>query len=115
MDTPGNTAPRQRPPRLYATVVFLIAAALTYGGVQLVLLGGSAYYLITGVVLILSAILLWQGRRLGAWLYAAMLVGTILWAFAEVGFDGWALVPRIVAPAILGLWLLLPHVRRGLA
>jgi len=37
----------------------------------------------------------------GAWIYIAIFAATVLWAFAEVGINGWALVPRIIAPLII--------------
>jgi quinoprotein glucose dehydrogenase len=59
-----------------------------------------------------SSILLYRGRREGAWVYGAMLALTMAWSLWEVGFDVWALVARLLAPAVLGAWFLLPH--RGL-
>jgi quinoprotein glucose dehydrogenase len=46
--------------------------------------------------------------------YYAMLLATVVWAVWESGRDGWALMPRILAPAGLGLVWLLPWVRRAL-
>lgn len=106
---------RGRPPRIFAVLLFLIGAALAAGGMQLVLLGGSLYYAVAGAALILSAILLWRGRRTGAWLYLLILLGTWAWAFWEVGLDGWQLMPRVLLFTLLGLWLLMPWSRRGLA
>lgn len=103
-----------RPPRVYAAVLFIVGAAVAVGGVQLAALGGSVYYLVAGVLVIASAVFLWRGSRLGAWLYAAMLVGTCVWALWEVGVDGWALMPRLLMWIVLGLWLLTPWARRGL-
>jgi quinoprotein glucose dehydrogenase len=108
-------APRPRPPRIFAALLFLVGAVLAAGGVQLALLHGSAYYAIAGLVLVLSAILLWRGRRLGAWLYLLVLLGTWTWAFWEVGLDAWQLMPRVLLLTVLGLWLLTPWARRGLA
>ncbi|WP_454887666.1 membrane-bound PQQ-dependent dehydrogenase, glucose/quinate/shikimate family [Sphingomonas oryzagri] len=58
--------------------------------------------------------LLLLGNIIAFWLYGLVLLGTVIWAVAEVGFNGWGLEPRLVAPIVLGLWLLLPWVRRGL-
>jgi quinoprotein glucose dehydrogenase len=103
-----------RPRRIYAALLFLIGAALAIGGIRLAALGGSLYYVLAGTLVVASAILLWRGRRLGAWLYVAMLVGTLVWALWEVGLDGWALMPRLLMWIVLGLWLLTPWARRGL-
>ncbi|MGE0668104.1 MAG: hypothetical protein AB7O49_16230 [Sphingomonadales bacterium] len=104
-----------RPPRIFASLLFLIGAVLAAGGVQLLLLGGSPYYAVAGAALAVCAVLLWLGRRTGAWLYLAILLGTWAWAIWEVGFDGWQLMPRVLLLTVLGLWLLMPWPRRGLA
>ena len=79
----------------------LIGVVLSIGGIWLAALGGSAYYLIAGIGLIASGVLLARRRLAGAWLYGAVFVGTLIWAFAEVGTDNWALVPRVIAPLAL--------------
>lgn len=110
-----ETAGAARPPRLLAAVLALIGLTLLAGGVWLVALGGSFYYALAGIAVVVSAIFLWQGRKLGAWIYIGMLVATLIWGLFEVGFDPWGLVPRIVAPAVLGLWLAIPRVWKSLA
>ncbi len=104
-----------RPPRIYASILGLISLALLAGGIYLAILGGSLYYMIAGVVILASAVLLWRGSRRGAHLYGLMLIATLLWSFWEVGLNGWALMPRLLLPTLLGLWLLMPWVRRRLA
>jgi quinoprotein glucose dehydrogenase len=94
--------------RIFATLLIAIGISLAWLGSELVMLRGSPYYLITGIVVIVSGGLLWRGDRRGAWLYGLMLVGTLIWALWEVGLDGWALMPRLLGPAVLGLWLLTP-------
>lgn len=58
-----------------------------------------------------SGVLLWREHRHAASLYAALLMGTIAWAIWEVGFDFWALIPRIAVLAVLGLGYLIPSIR----
>lgn len=105
---------RLRPPRVFAVLLMLTGLTLAIGGVRLIALGGSFYYAVTGVALIVSGVLLWRGRRWGARLYALITFGTIVWAIAESGFDGWALAPRVLPFLVLGLVLLLPRVRSAL-
>ncbi|GBQ90114.1 PQQ-dependent membrane-bound glucose dehydrogenase [Gluconacetobacter johannae DSM 13595] len=97
-----------------AGVCALIGLYLLAGGVWLTALGGSAYYVVAGLMLLVTAGLLFRRRQEALWVYAALLIGTMIWAVAEVGFDFWALAPRgdILVP--LGVWLLLPPVTRGL-
>ncbi|MGH8240555.1 MAG: membrane-bound PQQ-dependent dehydrogenase, glucose/quinate/shikimate family, partial [Steroidobacteraceae bacterium] len=87
---------------------------LVPGGIQLATLGGSLYYAIAGVLLIVSAVLLWRGQPWGAYLYGLLTLGTIVWAISESGFDGWALAPRVLPFLVLGLLLLRPKTRRAL-
>lgn len=110
----GLVHPNSRP-RIYAGLLLILGTALAAGGVRLALIGGSLYYVCAGTVVVVSAILLWRGRLLGAWLYGAMLLGTAIWALWEVGLDFWQLWPRLWIWAALGLWLLIPRTRRGLA
>jgi quinoprotein glucose dehydrogenase/quinate dehydrogenase (quinone) len=100
---------------LIGTILFLLVGApLVWGGVALIRAGGSAYYLVAGSLLVITAIFLWRRHSAALWLYAALLLGTILWALGEVGLNCWGLLPRIAGPAILGLWFAIPAVRRGL-
>lgn len=105
---------RPRPPRIFASLLLLIGLVLALGGVRLATLGGSLYYLIAGVLLIASAVLLWRGRPSGAYLYWVLTAGTVVWALLESGFDGWALAPRVLPFLVLGLLLLRPKARRAL-
>lgn len=101
-------------PRFLAIVIGLIGAALLAQGGYLILAGGSAYYLLAGAVLLLCAVLLFKGDQRGAQLYGLFLAITYLWALYEVGLDPWALMPRLAMFSVLGLWFVLPRVRRGL-
>ena len=58
----------------------LIGLVLAVGGVWLLVEGGSAYYLVAGVAMIVAGVLLARGRMAGAWLYGAIFLGTLLWA-----------------------------------
>lgn len=87
--------------RVVGAVVGLIGLVLAIGGAWLVLLGGSLYYLVTGVAMVGAGVLLVRGRTLGGWLYLAIVLLTFLWAWWEVGANAWAQVPRIIAPVVL--------------
>jgi quinoprotein glucose dehydrogenase len=108
-------APVRGTPWVFAILLLLLGLALGGGGAQLALLGGSLYYLVTGVALVATASLLWRGRRAGMWLYLAVLAYTLVWSLWEVGFDGWSLASRLGLFVLLGLYFLLPHTRRHLA
>jgi quinoprotein glucose dehydrogenase len=95
---------------LTVIVVALMGAGLAAGGVWLVLLGGSVYYVVAGVALIAVAVLLRARRAAALWLYAALLLGTMIWAVWEVGFDFWSLAPRGDVLVPMGVWLLFPFI-----
>jgi quinoprotein glucose dehydrogenase len=103
-----------RPPRIYPVLLLLLGLPMVGGGLMLITLDGSPYYVIAGVFVIAAAVLLWRGRRAGAWLYGAFLIGTLAWSVWEVGLDVWGLLPRLLLPTLLGAWLLMPRVRRCL-
>ncbi|SKB67107.1 membrane-bound PQQ-dependent dehydrogenase, glucose/quinate/shikimate family [Sphingopyxis flava] len=86
---------------LTGLILVLIAILLLVGGAWLAALGGSPYYLVTGAAMLAAGGLLMRGRIAGGWLYAAIFFFTLIWAFWEVGANGWALVPRIIAPLFL--------------
>jgi quinoprotein glucose dehydrogenase len=108
-------APVKGSPWIFAVLLLLLGLALGGGGAELVLLGGSLYYLVTGLALIASAVLLWRGRRAGMWVYLVVIAYTLAWSLWEVGFDGWSLASRLGLFVLLGLYFLLPHARRHLA
>jgi quinoprotein glucose dehydrogenase len=91
----------------WVTVVFgslfiLFGAALVFGGVALVRLGGSSYYMIAGIGLLASGIELLRQRASGVWLYALVVSGTLIWSLAESGLSMWGLLPRLAMFAGLG-------------
>lgn len=100
--------------RLLAAILLLIGLIVAAGGTWLATLGGSPYYLLGGAAVMISALALWASRPLAGWLYGVFLLATLAWALAEVGANGWALAPRLIAPAVLGLLFLLPGIRRSL-
>ncbi|MCK1598455.1 glucose/quinate/shikimate family membrane-bound PQQ-dependent dehydrogenase [Bradyrhizobium sp. 164] len=91
-------------------VIAIMGLALAGGGAWLAVLGGSVYYVIAGAMLLLTSWLLAIRRAEALWVYAALLLGTMVWAIFEVGLDFWTLAPRGDVLAPLGVWLLLPFI-----
>nr|WP_232493260.1 membrane-bound PQQ-dependent dehydrogenase, glucose/quinate/shikimate family [Novosphingobium kaempferiae] len=94
-------APRPVAPVVLGGIIAVLGMVLAIGGIWLAVLGGSAYYVLTGMAMLASGVLLIRRNMLGGWLYCAIFVLTVIWAFAEVGANNWALVPRVVAPLVL--------------
>jgi quinoprotein glucose dehydrogenase len=97
-----------------AIIIMMMAVAMTGAGIWLAALGGSTYYVFAGIALLVTAGLLIMRRAAALGVYAALLLGTMLWAVWEVGLDFWSLAPRGDVLAPLGVWLLLPFVRSRL-
>lgn len=102
------------PITITAILFALIGIALAAGGAQLLMLGGSVYYLITGIAFLITAILLFLRRSSALIVYAAIVIGSLIWAVWEVGLDWWQLGPRGGVIIVLGLWLLTPWIRKPL-
>ncbi len=105
----NKTFPSTHPPKrgwglpLAGIVIAVIGLPLLIGGVQLLSLGGSWYYLIAGIAIVLSGILVFRRNLAGVWLYVLTFLATIAWALWEAGPNFWPLVPRLVAPAVLAI------------
>ncbi len=112
---PGEGHKRRWPRRLIGVVLVLIGAPLLVGGLQLVSLGGSPYYVLSGLACAAAGVLIARGNASGLSLYAAMVVGTLLWSLWEVGGQFWQLLPRLAGPAVIALLLAVPAVRRSMA
>jgi quinoprotein glucose dehydrogenase len=106
----GNKAPARRR-RVLAIVLAAIAVILLAGGVQLALLGGSYYYLGAGIAVGVTSWLAAKGDGRDAVVYATFLAVTVVWAIWEGGLDAWRLQSRLLAPAMLGLWVCWPRLR----
>lgn len=100
--------------KIFALIVALFGLALAAGGLWLITLGGSWYYLLAGAGMLASGILLFLQRLSGVWLYWLVFTGTLVWALWEVGLDPWALLPRVLALALIALLSLafVPWLRR---
>jgi quinoprotein glucose dehydrogenase len=97
-----------------AFLLLIFGAVLAAAGAWLIALGGSWYYVIVGIAFLVTTWLLHRRSGAALWLYAAILVGTLVWAIWEAGFDWWSLGPRGGVIVLLALFLLLPGIRRQL-
>ncbi len=92
---------------LLAALLALIGIVLLGGGIYLISLGGSWYYALAGLLLLVSGVFLFRRDRTGALIYGATWLLTLVWTIWEVQFDWWAWVPRMVAPTVLLVLVLL--------
>lgn len=88
---------------VFGVILALVGLVLVLGGVRLVSLGGSWYYLVAGLATVASGVLLFRRKPTGGWLYLLVVIGTVIWSLAEVGTSFWGLVPRLAPVLVLGL------------
>ncbi|MGI4878419.1 MAG: membrane-bound PQQ-dependent dehydrogenase, glucose/quinate/shikimate family [Janthinobacterium lividum] len=85
---------------LLGAVILLAGVVFGVGGAKLAALGGSLYFLIAGVALVASGVLIVLRRPAGALLFEATFAATILWALWEVGLSFWPLISRLLAMGV---------------
>jgi quinoprotein glucose dehydrogenase len=106
---------RSRKAPIVTGIVFvLIGLALAGGGAWLIALGGSLFYAIAGLGIVLTGALLLVRRRAALWVYAIVVIGSVAWSISDIRFDWWPLAARLDVIFPMGLWLLTPWVTRGL-
>lgn len=94
----------------------LLATGLFFaiGGGKLVALGGSGYFLIAGIVTVLSAIQFFRRKSSAVVLFLLVFLGTLIWSLFDAGLAFWPLVSRLMVPAGLMLlaFLIWPSLRK---
>ena len=88
----------------------LLGLVLAIGGIWLAVAGGSWYYIVAALVIMLTGALLVARWIQALWVYAGLVLATLLWALVEVGLDWWQLAPRGGVICLLGLYLLMPWI-----
>lgn len=113
---PDRKAPERPPlfPLIMVIIIAVIGVWATVFGAWLGVLGGSLYYVIAGIGLLVTAVLLYRGRASALAVYAIVLAGTLIWALAEVGLDFWQLSPRGNLLVPIAVVLLFPWLTRWL-
>ena len=92
---------------LLGLVLLAVGLFFAIGGGKLLSLGGSAYFLIAGIVMLLSAIQFFRKKSSAVVLFLLVFVGTLIWALADVGTEFWPLVSRLMVPTGLALLALI--------
>ena len=89
--------------------VLVFGLLFVAGGGYLATLGGSLYFLLAGIGMIVSSVLLFKQRLLGALLFAVVMIASIVWAVLDAGLVFWPLVSRLFALAVLSLVVALAY------
>ena len=101
-------------PHILAVVIGVVGLLNLAGGVWLATLGGSLFYAVAGLAMLATAALLWRRQVAALHVFAALVLGTVVWAWFEIGADWWPLVPRGDLIFIFGALLALPWTVRRL-
>lgn len=101
--------------KLTSIVIAIVGLAMLYMGGQLLLAGGTPFYAIMAVGLLITAVALFKNRIIALSLYAILMWIVLAWIIYEVGFDKWQWIPRGDLIGIIGVWLALPWVVRPLS
>ncbi|ALH96111.1 membrane-bound PQQ-dependent dehydrogenase, glucose/quinate/shikimate family [Acinetobacter equi] len=97
---------------LVAVIYVVFGLAMLIGGIQLVMLSGSPYFVIAGFLITLSGFFLWRRSTLVIWTYSIYLLLTLVWTLLQTEIDFWIYLGRLALPFGLGVLLLLPMVRQ---
>ena len=98
----------------FATFLGLVGAYLLWYGIQLLTLGGSFAYALSGIALLATTYFLIMRKPLGATIYAGIVVLWVVLSIVEAGLDFLALLPRLAAWLVVGLWFLSPWHRTAM-
>jgi len=86
---------------LLAGLLIIIGLAIGIPGIKLVSLGGSVYFLVMGVAMLISALLIVKNRISGIVLYALAFIASAIWAVSDAGWDFWPLFSRLFTFGVL--------------
>jgi len=90
----------------YGIFMVIVGFALTYLGIRLAIIGGSWYYLLAGLATTLAGVQVIRLHVTGAYIIGALSLLTLAWSWWEVGYNGWAMIPRLDWIVVLGIMLL---------
>lgn len=94
---------------IFAVLLGLSGLALALGGIRLISLGGSWYYLLAGAGMCTSAALYLRRSSSASYLLAFVFLATVIWSLWEAGLQFWPLVPRLAPFMVIGLLAALAH------
>ncbi|WP_437882627.1 glucose/quinate/shikimate family membrane-bound PQQ-dependent dehydrogenase [Pseudomonas sp. LRF_L74] len=100
---------------LVGVAITLIGLAFAVGGAYLATLGGSWYFLLAGIGLLVCGVLVAAARPAGINGFWVVFAATVAWALWDVGLNFWPLVSRVFMFGVIALVLalLLPSLKRG--
>ncbi|WP_018896656.1 glucose/quinate/shikimate family membrane-bound PQQ-dependent dehydrogenase [Rhizobium sp. 2MFCol3.1] len=85
---------------LLGAIISLAGLFFAVGGGKLVSLGGSWYFLLAGIGLVIAGLLIIRRKPVGALLFGLVFVLSAIWAIWDAGFEFWPLISRLLAIAV---------------
>lgn len=101
--------------KLTGIVLAIVGIAMLYMGGKLLLLGGTPFYAIIAIGLLITAVALFYKKKFALTIYAVLMWVVVAWTVFEVGFDKWQWIPRGDLIGLFGVWLALPWIVRPLS
>ncbi|HJU54292.1 MAG TPA: hypothetical protein VJ715_06970 [Pyrinomonadaceae bacterium] len=104
------------PPKRLGILLAILGAALSFAGVYLLLLGGrTPYFVVAGIGIAVSGVLIASGKLAGVYVYFINLGLMLVWSIAETGGNASQLIARLALATVIGLYLLSDKVRGRLS
>ncbi|WP_338563524.1 membrane-bound PQQ-dependent dehydrogenase, glucose/quinate/shikimate family [Erwinia sp. E_sp_B04_7] len=100
--------------KLTSIVIAIVGLAMLYMGGQLLMLGGTPFYAVMAIGLLITAVALFKNKKMALSLYAVLMWIVLAWMIYEVGFDKWQWIPRGDLIGVIGVWLAMPWIVRPL-
>lgn len=100
--------------KITSVIIAIIGIAMLYMGSRLLMVGGTPFYVVMAVGLLLTAVMLFLNKKIALTIYAVLMWIVLAWMIYEVGFDKWQWIPRGDIIGLIGLWLAMPWVVRPL-
>lgn len=104
------------PPRTLGILLTILGAVLACAGTFFLFSSRpTAYFLVVGVGIAVSGLLIGSGKRAGMYMYLATFGVILVWSIVETGGETRQLMPRLFLPALIGLHIATEKVRSRLS
>ncbi|WP_299999081.1 membrane-bound PQQ-dependent dehydrogenase, glucose/quinate/shikimate family [uncultured Cedecea sp.] len=100
--------------KITGVILLVIGLILLYMAGQLALVGGSPFYIVMAIGIMITAVLLLCRKPAALSLYALLMWITLAWIIWEVGMDKWQWIPRGDLLGVIGFWLAMPWIVKPL-
>ena len=113
---PAHLQAGPAPPKSLGILLAILGAALSFAGVYLLVIGGrTPYFVVAGIGIAVSGVLIAAGKQAGVYLYWANLGLMLVWSVVETGGDASQIIARLTVATIIGFYLLSDKVRSRLS